>query len=158
MTLSIGSTYIRSEVPDIQGEDWDDMWQQLFKNPVSTRDRLFKFKFLHRIYYTPARLSNIYPTSSAECWHCIYSPANAAHIFWKCQQIQDFWSEVTFCITELLAVPIPMSVRVCLLGLVEEVVPPKAHRTLLNILLFYARKAILLHWKKQSVLLEGHSK
>lgn len=41
-----------------------------------------------------------------------------------------------------------MSVQVCLLGLVEDVVPSKAHTTLLNILLFYARKAIFLKWKK----------
>lgn len=42
--------------------------------------------------------------------------------------------------------PIPMTVKVCLLGLVEEVVPSRAHRTLLTILLFYGRKAILLRW------------
>ena len=41
-----------------------------------------------------------------------------------------------------------MTVRVCLLGLVEDVLPSRAHRTLLNILLFYARKAILLRWRK----------
>lgn len=57
-------------------------------------------------------------------------------------------SGLKLLLSELLTVPIPMSVRVCLLGLVDEVVPSKAHRTLLDILLFYARKAILLHWKK----------
>lgn len=41
-----------------------------------------------------------------------------------------------------------MTVRVCLLGLVDEVVPSRALRTLLNILLFYGRKAMLLNWKK----------
>lgn len=44
--------------------------------------------------------------------------------------------------------PVPMTVSVCLLGLVEEIVPTSAHRTLLNILLFYAIKAIILHLKK----------
>lgn len=41
-----------------------------------------------------------------------------------------------------------MRVRVCLLGLVDDVVPSRALRTLLNILLFYGREAILLNWKK----------
>lgn len=41
-----------------------------------------------------------------------------------------------------------MTIRVCLLGLVDEVVPARAMRTMLNVLLFYSRKAILPAWKK----------
>lgn len=47
-------------------------------------------------------------------------------------------------------VPVPLTIRVCLLGLVEEVVPSRAHITLLNILFFYGRKAgvpDLVFWK-----------
>lgn len=43
---------------------------------------------------------------------------------------------------------IPLTIRVCLLGLVEEVVPSQAHRTLLHILLVYCMKAILLRLRK----------
>lgn len=39
-----------TEVPNIQGEDWDDLWTQPFKHLVSARDRLIQFKFLHRSY------------------------------------------------------------------------------------------------------------
>lgn len=52
------------------------------------------------------------------------------------------------CITKILTIPIPQSILACRLGLVDAMVPSNAHRTLLNVLLFYARKAILLHWKK----------
>lgn len=135
------------EVPDLQGEDWDDLWNQPFKHLVSARDRLIQFKFLHRSYYTPARLAKIYGNTSAECWRCSASPANAEHIFWLCPHIQDFWKEVTACISDLLTVPIPKTIKVCLLGLVEEVVPRRAQRTLITILLFYGKKAILLRWK-----------
>lgn len=137
-----------AEIPDVQGEDWDEVWAQPFKHLVSARDRLIQLKFLHRSYYTPARLAKIFPNASAECWRCSHSPADTDHIFWQCQQVQRFWSDVTSCISELLTVPIPMTVKVCLLGLVDEVVPSRALRTMLNILLFYERKAILLHWKK----------
>lgn len=112
-----------AEVPEIQGEDWDDIWTQPFKHLVSTRDRLMQFKFLHRSYYTPARLAKIFHIVSDECWRGSYSPTNAKHIFWKCPLVQQFWSEITSCILELLAVPIPMTMRVCLLCLVDEVVP-----------------------------------
>lgn len=107
-----------------------------------------QFKFLHRSNYTPSRLARMYPNSSAEWWCCVFPPDNAEHNFLKCQRIQDFWVKVTTCITEVTTVPIPMLVRVCLLGLVEDVVPSRALRTLLSILLFYTRKAIFLHWKK----------
>lgn len=136
------------EVPGIQGEDWYDLWMQPFKHLVSARDRLVQFKFLHRSYYSLARIAKIFHTASAERWRCSHSPANGDHIFWLCPHIQQYWSEITSCISDLLVVPIPMTVRVCLLGLVDEVVPSRALRTLLNILLTYGRKAILLNWKK----------
>lgn len=138
------------QIPDIQGEDWDDMWDHPFKHLVSARDRLIQFKFLHRIYLTPARLSRIYPSIDSKCWRCVHSPADAEHIFWGCPTIQNLWSEVTGCLSELLSIPVPLLPRVCLIGLVEEVVPSLAHRTLLNIGLFYARKAILLRWKSSA--------
>lgn len=126
------------EVPDIQGEDWDDLWDHPFKHLVSARDRLIHLKFLHRIYFTPARLSVIYPSVMADCWRCSFSPADARHVFWECPQIKIFWSGVIACIEEILMVPIPLSIRIC------------AHRTLLNILLFYGRKSILLKWRSSA--------
>lgn len=118
-----------------------------FQHLVSARDRLIQFKFLHRSYYTPARLTKIFGTVSAECWRCTFSPANASHIFWHCPHIIRYWEEVLSCVSDLLTTPIPLTIRVCLLGLVEEVVQTRALRTLLTIILFYAKKAILLRWK-----------
>lgn len=124
------------------------MWDHPFQYLVSARDRLIHFKFLHRVYFTPARLSRIYPTASSQCWRCSYAPADVEHIFWTCSQIHIFCLGITECLAEVLSTPVPMTPRVCLIGLVEEVVPSRAHRTLLNIVLFYGRKAILLNWKK----------
>lgn len=137
-----------AEIQDAQGEDWDDIWTQPFKHFVCARDRLIQFQFLHRSYYTPARLAKIFPDVPAECWRCSHSPADADHIFWRCHQVQRFWSDLTSCIADSLSVPIPLTVKVCLLGLVDEVMPSRAMRTMLSILLFYGRKAILLHWRK----------
>lgn len=124
------------------------MWSHPFQHLIAARDKLIHFKFLHRIDYTPARLASIYSTVQAECWRCSFAPTAADHIFWSCPQIKQYWSGVTSCISEVLMTPIPMTVKVCLLGLVEEVVPSCAHRTLLSILLFYGRKAILLQWRR----------
>lgn len=60
----------------------------------------------------------------------------------------DFGRKSHPVISELLLVPIPTTVRVCLLGLVDEVVPSCALRTQH----FTERKAILFNWKKTGAL------
>lgn len=97
---------------------------------------------------TPAMLALIYPSIPADCWRCSLALAAAEHIFCSCPQIQQFLTKDTPCISEVLMVPVPLTIRMCLLGLVEEVILSRAHRTLLNTLLFYGRKAILQRWKK----------
>lgn len=79
--------------------------------------------------------------------HMVPTGTKDKHIFWDCPEIHIFWREVTDCLTEVLSAPVPFIPRVCLIGLVEEVMPSLAHRTLLNIGLFYGKKAILLKWK-----------
>lgn len=52
-------------------------------------------------------------------------------------------------VSEIVGVPILPSPKVCLLGLVEDSVLRVVARTLIGLLLFYARKTITLCWKKQ---------
>lgn len=132
---------------ELDREDWEDMWDYPLQPLVATRDKLIQFKILHRIYYTPQRLHRIYPTSSAACWRCSGVPAGFLHIFWDCPQIQEYWKEVTQFIHKLTTIPIPLTISVCLLGLVEQLTLATATRTLIGTLLFYARKAIVLKWK-----------
>lgn len=136
------------EVPDLGAEEWDDLWSVPFIHLVFARDHLIKIKFLHRIYYTPAKLSKIYMGVSAECWRCSQSPANFSHVFWHCQVVKEFRSDVGCCIMEITSIPVHLMVATCLLGLVEGLAPIRAQRTLLSLLLFYAHKALILCWKK----------
>lgn len=124
------------------------MWSFPFTHLVLARDRLIHFKILHRIYYTPAKLSSIYSQFSEECWRCSHSPATFGHVFWYCSVVQDFWKEVLHCITEVTSLTLTMMVRICLLGLVEGLASTRAQCTLLSLLLFYTRKALILYWKK----------
>lgn len=55
---------------------------------------------------------------------------------------------VTQLIWKVTTLLVTLSILVCLLGLVEGLAIMVAHRTLLRVLLFYARKAIVLHWRK----------
>lgn len=134
--------------PQMGGDDWDDVWDINFTRWVSARDQLIQFKFLHRIYLTPARLARLFPTRSPGCWWCSSLTADFMHIFWNCSNIQAFWKGVTECIAEVTAIPIQLTIEVCLLRLVDNLAPKRVTRTLLTILIYYARKMIVLSWKK----------
>lgn len=93
----------------------------------------------------------IYPSFPADQWKCVPFHGQMQAMFSGSAPDRTYWSGVTSCIAEVIMVPIPLSIKVCLLGLVEEVVPIRAHRTLLKILLF--------HWNCYSIvkLEEGRS-
>lgn len=135
------------DFPALDTEDWEEMWEYPFSQLVSARDRLVQFKIIHKVYYTPERLHRIYPSISASCWRCKSASADFIHIFWNCPQIEIFWVEVTKVILTVTTVPVPLSVEVCLLGLVKPLALRRAIRTLLGLLLDYARKSIVLRWK-----------
>lgn len=44
-----------AEVPELDSEDWKDVWDYPMHSLVSARDRLIQLKILHRIYLMPQR-------------------------------------------------------------------------------------------------------
>lgn len=83
----------RMKVRNIDGEDWDDMWEKPFKHLVSIRVRLIHF-------YTE-------PTTESTAGIYLPCSVNFDKFFWSCPVIQDFWSKVLECIREILTIPIP---------------------------------------------------
>lgn len=130
--------------------DWSELWDFPFKHLVSVRDKLIQFKIAHRAYFTPHRRhrmdSNITPT----CWRYSHLTGDFIHVFWSCPAIAIYWQGVLYAIVSVVHISVPMSPRTYLLGLVKELAPKLATRILLSLLLFYARKAITLHWKESS--------
>lgn len=111
----------------------------------SARNYLTYYIFLHRFYFTLARLARIYRNQSSFCWHCSSMHARFLQIFWECPGIELYWKEVLASTTSVTTIPIIPSIEVCLLSLVDSLVPTNAIRTLL---LFFARKLIILSCKK----------
>lgn len=136
------------DIPSLDNDDWDDVWDFPFRSLVSMRDRLIQFKIVHRAYFTPHRLHQMNPTCPSECWRCGISPGDFSHIFWHCPKIQRYWSEVLDTVNRVASTTLPHAMEVCLLGLIETLVPTMAKRTLVGLLLFYARKNIAIWWKK----------
>lgn len=65
-----------------------------------------------------------------------------------CPGIVKYWEEVISTINSGGQISLTQSVSLSLLGLVEELVPTVAGRTMHSLLLYYARKAITMSWKK----------
>lgn len=49
------------DIPELTEEDWSEGLQQCIPLMILERDRFVQLKFLHRAYYTPHKLSAIYP-------------------------------------------------------------------------------------------------
>lgn len=133
--------------PGLDGVDWDDVWEAPFRCLVSTRDCLIHYTFLHRIYLTPTRLARIYRGQLSLCWRCSAPFANFLHIFGECPYIKLYWQEIVICIQSVTSILISLLVELCL---VELLATTRAIHTLLTHLLFYARKLIILSWKKSA--------
>lgn len=88
------------------------------------------------------------PTCSPDCWRCGVALGDFTHIFWTCPYILGFWMEVVALLNFILHAHMPVSMSVCLLGFVKDILSTEAERTFANITLSYARKAIALYWKK----------
>lgn len=58
------------DIPDLDNDDWDDIWDFPFSSLVSLRDHLIQFKIVHRAYFTLYRLPKMNPESPLGCWHC----------------------------------------------------------------------------------------
>lgn len=119
-----------------------------FLQLVAVKDCLIQFRILHWVYLTSQRLNKMYSGAYPSCRKCANLEAGFCHMMWSCLKVHSFWEEVTQFITSLLKIPIPQTVSVCLLGLVGTLAHRTATKTLIRLLLFYARKAILLTWKQ----------
>lgn len=126
------------DIPDMDDEDWADIWDAPFK------------QLLHRAYLTPLRVHWLNPIIPMACWHCDRVKGDFFHIFWTCPVIQPFWKSVVDIISKVAQIPFTPSPKICLLDLVKGLLSTNAGRTLVGLLLFYARKAFALHWKKPS--------
>lgn len=82
----------------------------------------------------------VFPSHPSKCWRCLKDPSTFLHGLWDCADISKFVQPVTTS-------SVPLSIDVCILGLIYLLATSRALRTLIGFLLFYARKTILYKWK-----------
>ena len=71
-------------------------------------------------------------------------------MFWACPKLSDFWSAVFDFINVRLQLDVPVELALGLLGIQDDDQRPRFTKTLLSMLLFYAKKVILFKWNSRA--------
>ena len=61
---------------------------------VNGRHHLIKFKVVHRLHYSKARVYTMYPSVSPVCVRCNISEGTQSQAFWSCTLLTGFWSKI----------------------------------------------------------------
>lgn len=105
-------------------------------------------KFLHRAYYSPARLAKIYPDRTADCPKCGLDSADFFHLVWSCPGVVEFWEIVLTDINAIGKLTVPYSLIPLLLGICDFMEISWGKKLFVFYTTFYTRKAILLQWNQ----------
>ncbi len=79
---------------NIRNIEWKKIFISPIKNTISTKLRAFQYKYLMRIIPNNSFLFACNLKPSNLCEFCNMNVDSNKHMFWECQTIQAFWSEI----------------------------------------------------------------
>lgn len=74
---------------DIDDELWSNMCLNVFVSLSCNKIIEQNYKFMHRMYLRPVRLSKMYPSVSSNCHRCKSYTGTFIHVFWKCRDFLE---------------------------------------------------------------------
>lgn len=127
---------------------WDAALNMINSTSSCARLGLIQFKVLHRIHYSKARLSRIYPDLSDTCDRCSQAPANLTHMFWSCPSLVEYWRNFFTVISEILGLNVDPSPYIAIFGVPEEGIRlNNRQKSIVSFASLIARRRILMLWK-----------
>uniref|UniRef100_A0A803KF69 Reverse transcriptase domain-containing protein n=1 Tax=Xenopus tropicalis TaxID=8364 RepID=A0A803KF69_XENTR len=133
-------------IPNLQEDQWEEAIDTAYDHLISIKDRLIQYKSLHQIYITPLKLLKIGKRQNDLCPRCDTPGANFIHMIWACPPINRFWKDVMGTMAQELGTPQIIDPVVCLLGVIDDILPTNAARIRFRTLMFYAKKTVIMHW------------
>jgi len=76
------------------GQEWSNVFSIAFKCAIDSKTRNFHFKFLHRIIATNDFLYKIGISESNECGFCNEDIETLEHLFFRCNPVKTFWTDL----------------------------------------------------------------
>lgn len=105
---------------------------------------IIHFKFLHQMYYTPARLYRYGLWEDSHCARCGMENAGFKHLAWECPHVSRFWGSVTLHLTKILMESVPCPPLLCLLGCCTAL--KECNRRLPAVSLLLAKRVVAKCW------------
>lgn len=131
--------------------DWVKICSGIFPKCTSVSIHEQNFKFFRRTYYSPVRLQKMFPETSNLCYKCNTHRGTFIHLFWSCDHIQTFWKGVHSVIQEVIGKQFSLTPSFYLLNHSSANFLDTDTKSLMIILLFLAKKCILLRWSTPQV-------
>lgn len=80
------------DIPALDNDDWDDVWNFPLKSLVSIHNRLVQFK-IHTSKYKQhtSRLVGSLWWMQIFCWHAGGASPGDLHIIWHCPRVRKYW-------------------------------------------------------------------
>lgn len=137
------------DVGPLEGEDWVEALGSPRGAAISVNLRLIQFKYLHRVYFTRARLWRAGLIASPVCLRCKHEEGTLIHTIWHCSALSRFWRTVLTCLSEVLGWDLPCSPRLVLLHILEGIGGNVYKRHLMLLGFTLAKRDIARAWKAE---------
>lgn len=131
----------------ITDEQWGHAQAMVHSSSICARHGLIQCKILHRVHYTNAKLSKIYPNVKDACNRCNQSPANHTYMFWSCPKLTTFWMNFFDTLSRAYEHTISPNPLSAIFGISPDADLPVVLERALAFTSLLARRLILLNWK-----------
>jgi hypothetical protein len=74
--------------------NWNEIYKIPFESTIDNKLRSFQYKYLMRIIPTNNYLYKCNITETSLCDFCNSNVENIQHLFWECQLVRAFWTEL----------------------------------------------------------------
>lgn len=105
----------------ITDKQWTYCCTQTEQVSSSSRLRITHYKFLHRTYYTPAKMYKYKLRDNDQYDRCGREGADFLHLAWACNNVKEYWRQVFVAIGQMTTPSIQVSIMTALLGYTENI-------------------------------------
>ena len=132
----------------ISDNDWESYLGDIHKCSINSRHQLIQFKVVHRLHYSCTKLHSFYPSVSPICSKCQSAEGTLGHLFWFCPKLNQFWSDIFKCFSEVYECNISPDPFTAILGGSQHLsMLTNEHRRTIQYGMVIAKRNILTLWK-----------
>lgn len=132
----------------ISAQTWEGSLDFIHTSSPCLRHNLIQFKILHRLHFCRDQLAAVYPNTDPHCLRCQQGIATTGHMFWSCQALTSFWTQIFEVFTHMCGRRIPLDPITAVFGVKAwDVQISTSQACAIAFASLLARRLILRQWK-----------